>query len=175
MASGSPLPLFAVGDSVMLGARSELAAVDDFLLDHAVGKPRHGSKGAVVRRMTDRLDRDRLDRGGVSAGTLTRAEAVDGRVDIDEGRWTVAVIRLPGSCICGSDLWPYRGVEAVTGDRLMGHEYAGAVEEVGDEVTTIRPGHFVVGSFFVPSASDSSFLAKARFCGGDLAASMSFL
>jgi threonine dehydrogenase-like Zn-dependent dehydrogenase len=66
---------------------------------------------------------------------------------------TDAVIRLTASCICGSDLWPYRGIEAVDGPRPMGHEYVGVVEEVGAEVTTVRPGQFVVGSFF---ASDNT-------------------
>jgi threonine dehydrogenase-like Zn-dependent dehydrogenase len=66
---------------------------------------------------------------------------------------TDAVIRLSGTCICGSDLWPYRGADPVNGPSPMGHEYAGVVEEVGDEVTTIKPGQFVVGSFF---ASDNT-------------------
>src|SRR4249919_3758476 len=66
---------------------------------------------------------------------------------------TDAIIRLSGTCICGSDLWPYRGIEAVGGPSPMGHEYAGIVEEVGRAVTTVRPGQFVVGSFF---ASDNT-------------------
>jgi threonine dehydrogenase-like Zn-dependent dehydrogenase len=66
---------------------------------------------------------------------------------------TDAVIRLLATCICGSDLWPYRGADKVDGPSPMGHEYAGIVEEVGAEVTTIRPGQFVVGSFF---ASDNT-------------------
>jgi len=66
---------------------------------------------------------------------------------------TDAIIRLPATCICGSDLWPYWGVEAVDGPRPMGHEYAGIVEDIGSAVTTIRPGQFVVGSFF---ASDNT-------------------
>jgi threonine dehydrogenase-like Zn-dependent dehydrogenase len=61
---------------------------------------------------------------------------------------TDAIIRLPATCICGSDLWPYRGVEPVDEPLPMGHEYAGFVEEVGEQVTTIKPGQFVVGSFF---------------------------
>jgi threonine dehydrogenase-like Zn-dependent dehydrogenase len=60
---------------------------------------------------------------------------------------------LPATCICGSDLWPYRGVDAVHRPSPMGHEYVGIVEEVGDEVTTIKPGQFVVGSF---TASDNT-------------------
>ena len=66
---------------------------------------------------------------------------------------TDAIIRLAATCICGSDLWPYRGVEAVDEPRPMGHEYAGVVEEVGSAVGTVRPGQFVVGSFF---ASDNT-------------------
>ncbi|GAB04400.1 threonine dehydrogenase-like Zn-dependent dehydrogenase [Gordonia amarae] len=59
-----------------------------------------------------------------------------------------AVIRLAATCICGSDLWPYRGVEPV--DRTkMGHEYVGVVEKVGSAVRTLRPGDFVVGSFVI--------------------------
>jgi threonine dehydrogenase-like Zn-dependent dehydrogenase len=66
---------------------------------------------------------------------------------------TDAIIRLSATCICGSDLWPYRGVEAIEVPAPMGHEYVGIVEEVGSAVSTIRPGQFVVGSFF---ASDNT-------------------
>jgi len=66
---------------------------------------------------------------------------------------TDAVISLPATCVCGSDLWPYRGVEAVDGPAPMGHEYVGIVEAVGSAVTTIKPGQFVIGSFF---ASDNT-------------------
>jgi threonine dehydrogenase-like Zn-dependent dehydrogenase len=64
-----------------------------------------------------------------------------------------AIIRLSATCVCGSDLWPYRGIEAVEGPAAMGHEYVGVVEAVGDDVTTVRPGQFVIGSFF---ASDNT-------------------
>ncbi|MCC2335033.1 zinc-dependent alcohol dehydrogenase family protein [Cellulomonas wangsupingiae] len=61
---------------------------------------------------------------------------------------TDAVIRITATCICGSDLWPYRGADRV--DRAkMGHEYVGVVEEVGPEVRTVKPGDFVVGSFVI--------------------------
>src|SRR3954447_12649320 len=66
---------------------------------------------------------------------------------------TDAIIRLPATCICGSDLWPYRGIEPVNGPAPMGHEYVGIVEAVGRAVTTIKPGQFVIGSFF---ASDNT-------------------
>ena len=66
---------------------------------------------------------------------------------------TDAILRVPASCICGSDLWPYRGIQEMNGPTPMGHEYVGIVEEVGDEVSLIKPGQFVVGSFF---ASDNT-------------------
>jgi threonine dehydrogenase-like Zn-dependent dehydrogenase len=61
---------------------------------------------------------------------------------------TDAILRRSATCVCGSDLWPYRGVEAVEGPTPMGHEYAGLVQEVGSQVQSIRPGRFVVGSFW---------------------------
>jgi threonine dehydrogenase-like Zn-dependent dehydrogenase len=66
---------------------------------------------------------------------------------------TDAVIRVSAACICGSDLWPYRGAEEFDDPMPMGHEYVGVVEEVGSEVKTIEPGQFVVGSFI---ASDNT-------------------
>lgn len=61
---------------------------------------------------------------------------------------TDAIIRLSATCICGSDLWPYRGAEPVD-YLLMGHEYVGVVEAVGAGVTTVKVGDFVVGSFVI--------------------------
>ena len=55
--------------------------------------------------------------------------------------------------MCGSDLWPYRGVNPVPQPTLMGHEYCGIVAEVGSAVTSVKPGQFVIGSFF---ASDNT-------------------
>jgi threonine dehydrogenase-like Zn-dependent dehydrogenase len=66
---------------------------------------------------------------------------------------TDAVIRVTAACVCGSDLWDYRGINDVTQPTPMGHEYVGIVEEVGSQVTTIKPGQFVIGSFF---ASDNT-------------------
>src|SRR2546421_7674382 len=65
---------------------------------------------------------------------------------------TDAIIRLTATCICGSDLWPYRGAEPVD-HQVMGHEYVGVVQEIGSEVGTIKVGDFVVGSFW---ASDNT-------------------
>jgi threonine dehydrogenase-like Zn-dependent dehydrogenase len=61
---------------------------------------------------------------------------------------TDAIIRTSATCVCGSDLWPFRGVDPVTELRPMGHEYCGIVEEVGGTVSSVKPGQFVVGSFF---------------------------
>jgi len=60
---------------------------------------------------------------------------------------TDAIIKLSATCICGSDLWPYRGLQPQDGPKDMGHEYCGVVIEVGSEVRTIKKGQFVVGSF----------------------------
>jgi threonine dehydrogenase-like Zn-dependent dehydrogenase len=66
---------------------------------------------------------------------------------------TDAILRISAACVCGSDLWPYRGIEPITEPTPMGHEYVGIVEEVGSEVKHIKPGQFVVGSFW---ASDNT-------------------
>ncbi len=66
---------------------------------------------------------------------------------------TDAIIRLAAACVCGSDLWPYRGADAVNEPKPMGHEYVGVVEQVGDQVEQVKVGDFVVGSFF---ASDNT-------------------
>ena len=60
---------------------------------------------------------------------------------------TDAIIKLAATCICGSDLWPYRGADDVD-HQPMGHEYVGVVDEVGADVVTVEVGDFVVGSFF---------------------------
>ena len=66
---------------------------------------------------------------------------------------TDAIVRLAATCICGSDLWPYRGIQQTKGPTAMGHEYCGIVEEVGRAVSSIKRGQFVIGSFF---ASDNT-------------------
>ena len=66
---------------------------------------------------------------------------------------TDAVIRTSATCICGSDLWSYRGINKITAPTPFGHEYCGIVEKVGGAVRTVKPGQFVIGSFF---ASDNS-------------------
>lgn len=60
---------------------------------------------------------------------------------------TDAIIKLSASCVCGSDLWPFRGLQNIKAPQHMGHEYCGIVLEVGSAVKTVKPGQFVVGSF----------------------------
>ncbi|MBV8834473.1 MAG: zinc-dependent alcohol dehydrogenase family protein [Acidobacteriaceae bacterium] len=70
------------------------------------------------------------------------------RPDPEIIRPTDAILRLSATCICGSDLWPYRGIANFSEPPTpMGHEYCGIVEEVGKEVRNIKRGQFVVGSF----------------------------
>src|SRR5215469_4193968 len=66
---------------------------------------------------------------------------------------TDAIIRIAAACVCGSDLWSYRGIQKTDQPTPMGHEYCGVVEEVGHEVKNVKPGQFVIGSFF---ASDNT-------------------
>jgi threonine dehydrogenase-like Zn-dependent dehydrogenase len=62
---------------------------------------------------------------------------------------TDAIIRISATCVCGSDLWPYRGIQKITQPTPMGHEYCGIAEEVGSAVKTVKPGQFVIGSFCI--------------------------
>src|SRR3954447_23619391 len=60
---------------------------------------------------------------------------------------TDAIVKVVAGCICGSDLWPYRGENPVTPGDTIGHECVGIVEEVGDEVRSFHPGDFVIVPF----------------------------
>jgi threonine dehydrogenase-like Zn-dependent dehydrogenase len=73
---------------------------------------------------------------------------------------TDAVIRVEAACVCGSDLWPYRGADEVSG-RPMGHEYVGVVEQVGSDVRNVKAGDFVVGSFF--ASDDTCEICRAGY------------
>ncbi|WP_250495400.1 zinc-dependent alcohol dehydrogenase family protein [Caballeronia sp. GAWG1-1] len=82
-------------------------------------------------------------------------------------------LHIAAACVCGSDLWPYRGIQPISEPMPMGHEYCGVVEDIGSEVRHIKPGQFVIGSFF---ASDNacpvcqhgyqSSCQQAEFVGG---------
>src|SRR6476660_6244703 len=60
---------------------------------------------------------------------------------------TDALVRVTAACVCGSDLWPYRGINAVEEPTRIGHEFVGIVEEVGGDVRSVRPGDFVIAPF----------------------------
>src|SRR5437773_4185087 len=86
---------------------------------------------------------------------------------------TDAIIRMSATCVCGSDLWPYRGFNPTAEPSPMGHEYCGIVEEVGRQVTSVKPGQFVIGSFFASDntcpicrAGYQSSCEHAEFVGG---------
>lgn len=62
---------------------------------------------------------------------------------------TDAIVKVVAACVCGSDLWPYRGVVPTQGPHRIGHEFVGIVEEVGAQVKTVRPGDFVIAPFAI--------------------------
>jgi threonine dehydrogenase-like Zn-dependent dehydrogenase len=66
---------------------------------------------------------------------------------------TDAIIRVTAACVCGSDMWPWRGIETSDQPMPMGHEYVGIVEEIGEDVKNVQIGQFVIGSFW---ASDNT-------------------
>src|SRR5438105_15616422 len=98
------------------------------------------------RDETRRSERSNQVRGVVmySAGDVRVEEREDPKI-IEP---TDAIIKLAATCICGSDLWPYRGIEPAD-HQVMGHEYVGVVEEIGSDVQTMKVGDFVVGSFVI--------------------------
>ena len=53
-------------------------------------------------------------------------------------RPTDAIVRVTAACVCGSDLWPYRGVVETTEPHRIGHEFVGVVEDVGADVVDAR-------------------------------------
>lgn len=79
----------------------------------------------------------------------TRDVRFEDREDPRIEKPTDAILRISATCVCGSDLWPYRGIQKVTQPTPMGHEYCGVVEEVGSAVKTVKPGQFVIGSFCI--------------------------
>ena len=60
-----------------------------------------------------------------------------------------AIVRVVAACVCGSDLWPYRGVVPTAHAHRIGHEFVGVVEEVGPDVEQVAVGDFVIAPFYV--------------------------
>jgi threonine dehydrogenase-like Zn-dependent dehydrogenase len=98
-----------------------------------------------------RFERENIMRGAViyGAGDVRLEERPEPTI-IEP---TDAIVRNAATCVCGSDLWDYRGINPVPEPKPFGHEYCGVVEAVGNEVTSVKPGQFVIGSFF---ASDNT-------------------
>ncbi len=72
--------------------------------------------------------------------------------DVDDPRLMEdgdAVVRVVAACICGSDLWPYRGLPEIGSPHRIGHEFVGIVEGVGSDVQTVKPGDFVIAPFAI--------------------------
>jgi threonine dehydrogenase-like Zn-dependent dehydrogenase len=61
---------------------------------------------------------------------------------------TDAVVRVVTACVCGSDLWPYRGITPTHGPHRIGHEFVGIVEQTGAAVTRVHVGDFVIAPFY---------------------------
>jgi len=60
---------------------------------------------------------------------------------------TDAIVKVVAGCICGSDLWPYRGENDIDAGSTIGHECVGVIEEVGGEVRDFAVGDFVIVPF----------------------------
>ena len=70
--------------------------------------------------------------------------------DVDDPQLTDAgdaVVRVVAACICGSDLWPYRGLPEIEAPGRIGHEFVGIVEATGSAVETVTQGDFVIAPF----------------------------
>ena len=79
---------------------------------------------------------------------------------------TDAIVRISATCVCGSDLWPYRGISAVPQPTPMGHEYCGIIEKVGSgssrlSLASSSSVHSLLPTTPVPTVrSDISHLAR---------------
>lgn len=76
-------------------------------------------------------------------GDIRFEEVPDPRIEAP----TDAIVKVVAGCICGSDLWPYRGHNDIDAGSTIGHECVGVVEEVGADVKDVRVGDFVVVPF----------------------------
>lgn len=61
---------------------------------------------------------------------------------------TDAIVRVAAACVCGSDLWPYRGITPTAEPHRIGHEFVGIVEAVGSAVANVAVGDFVIAPFY---------------------------
>lgn len=59
---------------------------------------------------------------------------------------TDVIVRVVLACVCGSDLWFYRGISDLP-HGSVGHEFIGVVDEVGEAVRDFKTGDFVISPF----------------------------
>jgi threonine dehydrogenase-like Zn-dependent dehydrogenase len=76
-----------------------------------------------------------------------------------------AIVKVTYSCICGSDLWFYRGISDMAKGSRIGHEFMGVVEEVGADVEKMKVGDLVIAPFFVSDGiCQECKVGQTRFC-----------
>src|SRR3989442_524700 len=142
----------AGGDPKLARRRDRLVHIrSDVPMDKQTASTRRKKPSRSRRNHTFTQERRLTMRGTILYGP--RDVRFEERPDPTIIEPTDAIIRISAACVCGSDLWPYRGIDAPGQPTPMGHEYCGIVEEVGSAVRNIKPGQFVVGSFF---ASDNT-------------------
>jgi threonine dehydrogenase-like Zn-dependent dehydrogenase len=73
-----------------------------------------------------------------------------------------AIVKVTHSCICGSDLWFYRGLSSQGEGSRIGHEFMGVVEAVGDGVKTVTVGDSVIASFVISDGVDNRSRVDVR-------------
>src|SRR6185437_12907775 len=113
---------------------------------------RRGGENKRDTRPDDRLTGRLLEGNEVMRATLiyaTRDIRLEDVADPVISFPTDAIVRVVASCVCGSDLWPYRGVKPTAEPTRTGHEFVGIVEEVGSDVREIRRGDFVIAPFAI--------------------------
>ena len=93
----------------------------------------------------------------VKPGTIAVEEVAKATIERDDD----IVIRVVRTCVCGSDLWFFRGLSGQTPHSQIGHEAIGVVEEVGSAVASVKPGDFVVVPF--PYSCGTCPVCKAGF------------
>ena len=81
---------------------------------------------------------------------------------------TDAVVKVAAACVCGSDLWPYRGVKPIRRPTAIGHEFIGVVESVGSEVTGLEEGDFVIAPFVAPGERGMEIAMPEKPAGASL-------
>jgi threonine dehydrogenase-like Zn-dependent dehydrogenase len=76
-----------------------------------------------------------------------------------------AIVKVTYCCICGSDLWPYRGLEPRDSGSRIGHEFMGIVEAIGDNVKNVKVGDLVIAPFVVSDGTcQECLVGETRFC-----------